>query len=71
MTDLIATRLDQIPELRDALAELASKRDQKIEQMLRPGHTLEEYIALAAEIRTLNDVCAAPYKPRQRNLNAA
>lgn len=71
MTDLVRQRLDAIPELKDAIAELAAKRDQKIEQLLRVGNTLEDYINLSAEVRTLNDVVQAPYKPRQRNLNAA
>lgn len=71
MTDLIQQRLDAIPELKAALTELAAKRDGKIELLIREGNTFEQMISLAAEIRTLNEVCAAPYKPRVRNLNAA
>jgi hypothetical protein len=39
VTDLIQQRLDAIPELKVALAELAAKRDQKSELLIRVGNT--------------------------------
>lgn len=71
MTDLSRARLDAIPELKTAIAELEAERNQKIEELIREPHDLATYISLAAEVRTLNRVVQAPYKPRQRNPNAA